>query len=210
MALAGAAQAQVHKCIGPDGKAVFQGDPCDGAKPAAPAAKSAPPPAASDRGLKEQELRKASKCDEYSGIVEDTIRNQRSGYQGKVDEFRRECLALGFRFPDLPSSVAHNKALYATLVRDFEKQYGPHSVFVRSPEPAPRTAPPVITKAVRCFDISRGLEEAIRRGSLYSGDNAAFVVEFRTECQQMGYRFPDSNANAEHNKTRFYELTSSK
>jgi hypothetical protein len=209
MALASAVQAQVHKCTGPDGKSVFQGEPCDGAKPVAPAPKSEPRPAGLDKGLAEQELEKASKCHETSSIVGDTFLRSTPEHPARAEQFRRDCLSLGFRFPDLPSSVAHNKAHYATLVRDFEKQYGRHSVFVRSPNPAPRTAPPVITKAVRCYDISRGLEDEIRRGSLYHGDNAAAIVEFRADCQQMGYRFPDTRASAEHNKARLHELTSS-
>jgi hypothetical protein len=64
----------------------------------------------------------------------------------------------------------------------------------------------LLPKAGRCADLSRSLENAIREKSTYSGEGSAMIVEFRADCQQLGYKFPDTKANAEYNRTRFHEL----
>ena len=133
MALAGAAQAQVHKCTGPDGKAVFQGEPCDGAKPAAPAPKAAPSSSGSDQAMKELALRRAGECEKASRSIEEMLRNKTVDDRGKIDAFRRECLQLGFRFPDSASNVAFNGLHHTKLTEAYYVQYGSLPGSLRAP-----------------------------------------------------------------------------
>jgi hypothetical protein len=208
--LAGSAQAQVHKCTGADGKPVFQSEPCDGSKPVAPAPKSAPQPGPRDLVSIDRELRRTTACASDSRIIEEIIRHGASSRSSQdnstIDAFRRNCLELGFRYPDSPSSAAHNKAVFQQLTTEYVQQYQRSAQAARAAPTAPAVPADLLAKTGRCADLSRSLENAIRQKATYSGEGAAMIVEFRADCQQLGYKFPDTKANADYNRTRFREL----
>ena len=207
IALAGAAHAQVHKCTGTDGKPVYQSEPCDGSRPA-PSPQGAAP-AAPDLTSVSRDMRKAMECASASKQIEDIIRygssNRTSQDSARIDAFRRNCQDLGFRYPDSASSSAHNKALYDQMAEEYMQQFQKGSG-ARAPAAKAEGTPVNLSKAGRCADLSRSIESAIREKATYSGEGAAMIVEFRSDCQPMGYKFPDTKANADYNRTRFHEL----
>lgn len=176
--------AQVYKCLDDDGRVMYQAAPCPGVKDSRPVTGSVPgAPLLSER---------VTLCEGQSDILQAAIERVRRDPRDfeathRLRDIRpvyvRDCSPFGYRIPDTPANIAHNKS--------FGRDSGP---------PIPKL------DGFECVDLESSVRIGVelrrqgRQDDRSRKMNENMAQKYIRDCERFGYKMPDTPENVAHNE----------
>jgi len=176
--------AQVYKCLDDDGKVKYQAAPCPGVKDSRPITGSIPPGPLPSMHV--------TICEGQSDILQAAIERLRrdpgdSEATGRLEKIRpvyvRDCSPFGYRIPDTPANIAHNKSL--------GRDSGP---------PIPSLAGFECLQLESSVRISTEFTRQGKQDEISRKTNERMAQQYIRDCARFGYKMPDTPENVAHNK----------